>query len=409
MGCTSFKSIKALDICSGDFHLENKDYTKAVECYKQVLLILVKNQKQPTEELLEKISTCLECSASNQEALNFYISLKKDCKSPSNKVQGSNPSETLSFITEKIAESYFKDSQYEEAIIYLEELKQDYIKVCNKSNEKIRKLENRVALSHKYLGNFNKALEIYDKILKSQELELEKTTDLSIIYGNIACCYFSLGKSDLSLEFLEKSLKTKQSQKNTNLAGTHINFAVVHFNQGNIDKALESLKTAETECSNHGILLAKIYNSQAACFIKLGRFIDAEKTIKKYQVINKVHLNKMSKIHLASFFNNLIVYFYKTGKIEDLEKGFKYFVETHQGVKQGSFLFRQYFITSGLFFYYKKKFTQALEEMLKAEELQNKYLGPAHMSIPTHLNNIGALYMILGDQEKADFYFNKSL
>ena len=407
MGCFSSKKIIVVEKRSGDTYMNNKDYSQALECYKQELLFMMKNKIEPKEEFLGKISTCLECSASNKESLNFYLSLKNTSISPSNASQDSYSPETLSFINEKIAESYFKDSMYEEASTYLEELKHLYSKSCTSSSEKIFIIENREALCHKYLGNSNKALEIYKKLLVSSELE--NTTYLPIIYGNIASCYCSQGKNDLSLEFLEKSLITKQNRKIKNLAGTHINLAVVHFNLGNADKALEFLNNAESECSNHEILLAKIYNNQLACFIKLGRFIDAGEVIGKYQEIYKVHLNRMSKIHLASYFNNLIVFYYKTGKIEELEKSFGEFVEIFQGLKKGSFLFHQYFLTSGLYSYYKKQFTQALEEMLKAEELEGRYIGTTHMNASTHLNNIGALYMILGDQGKADFYFNKSL
>lgn len=389
MGCFIKKSvgIRHVKISSGDLILKNKDYKSALRSYNEEYENLIKNEQEISIELVKNIAECLEFVGNSKETLNFFNNLKTDLISHLNTKANTRSTELLQFTNDKLVNHYIKQSQYKEALATLE----DYKNTNKPSTKNSVKIENRIALCHKYLGDFQKALKILnDQILYLLSDTNQNAEDLSIIHGNIACCYLKLGKFELCSDHLKKSLEFKQKSSIKSLTQTYNNFAVYYYKLNDFDKAAEYLQKASNayvkETKNES-LLAKIVNNQIACWIKLEKTDKAEQLVTEYQKIYNEYLNRMSVIHLASHFNNMLVYLFKVGRIDELHKCFEEFSKLFKEVSEESFQYIQYFVTKSMYLYYNNQIPQARDAMSKGFNLSTRYIGSEYFEYK--IENVG--------------------
>ena len=85
--------------------------------------------------------------------------------------------------------------------------------VDEKESVRFARLYHRIGWSYDDLGDYNKALEYYEKALRIKESKLgEDDTDTATTYNNIALVYYAKGDYDKALEYYGKALEIMEGQ-----------------------------------------------------------------------------------------------------------------------------------------------------------------------------------------------------
>ena len=125
-----------------------------------------------------------------------------------------------------------------DSVFYYAQLEYDFaLKVDNKKY--MAQALNSQGVSFYFKGNYEKALEYYEKSLKiSEEIGCKKGMGKS--YNNIGNIYLNQGNYEKALEYYEKSLKiSEEIGCKKGMGSTLGNIGLIYHNQGNYEKALE--------------------------------------------------------------------------------------------------------------------------------------------------------------------------
>ncbi len=153
---------------------------------------------------------------------------------------------------------------------YFAQLHYDFaLKIDNKRN--IAKALNTQGVSFYLQGNYEKALEYYEKSLKIAE-EIGDKRGIGISYNNIGNIYSVQGNYEKALEYYAKSLKIAEEIGDKRaMRNYYTNIGLIYYEQGNYEKALDyqvkSLKIAEEIGDIKGMggsynNIGNIYNAQ---------------------------------------------------------------------------------------------------------------------------------------------------
>jgi tetratricopeptide (TPR) repeat protein len=403
MGCAGNKSVKVLesDKVSGDRLFNQNQYSQALIHYRIELDQTQKQKNLPSSELLSRISSCLDHIPNKQEVLNFYIILEKLISTSENEAE--LKSEIKLLILNKLCDLYFQSEKYEDLIILIEKT----LKIINYSLNPIPKdllqLENRLALSHKFLGNFSKALEIYNKIIeKFQEQDLEN------VYGNLGCCHLTMGNLKTAEEFFLKSFESKK-KNDSDLTGISNNLAVFYFSKGDFEKALSFVdQSLKFSAGKKDVVRAKLLSNKAACLMKMMKFDESFEVFKELVSIF-YGLDLVNVEQKASFYNNYLIFLNKTEKNVEFSKVFEEFHGWGSTLTKDSFGYSIVLNSSSLAAYYRKDYAKALEFLMSFIDLRMKFKLSDHFQLVNVYNNVGALLMTTGKSELADQYFEKAM
>lgn len=116
------------------------------------------------------------------------------------------------------------------------------IPICEKHNDKLRKgiLLGNIGLSHASLGEYSKALQVYDQALKIDE-ELGNFNGQLRHIGNMAASYRAMGELELALNLAQKALKISRELNNQRGISSNLNgIAIIQCLIGDYQKALEN-------------------------------------------------------------------------------------------------------------------------------------------------------------------------
>jgi tetratricopeptide (TPR) repeat protein/predicted regulator of Ras-like GTPase activity (Roadblock/LC7/MglB family) len=139
-------------------------------------------------------------------------------------------------IKAKIGTIHLKRGEYDESVRISTEargLVRD--KECKEEAHSLR----NICAVYTYRGEYDKALESYEKCLRMQE-RIDDREGLAIALGNIGVVHADMGEPDRALEFYEKSLREEEKIGNQEgIAATLNNIGLVLFETGELDRALE--------------------------------------------------------------------------------------------------------------------------------------------------------------------------
>ena len=244
----------------------------------------------------------------------------------------------------------------------------------NGQNETTADAYNNIGVVYDYLGDYDKALEYYNKALKISKAVLgENHRDTAMSYGNIGVVYDNLGDYDKALEFKNKALEIQKDvlgENHPDTAMSYGNIGNVYHNLGDYDKALEyyfkALEIKKDVLGEKHPDTAISYNNIGVVYKNLGDYDKALEFHNKALEIRKEVLGEMHADTADSYDNIGVVY----RNLGDNDK--------------------------------------ALEYHNKALDIRKVVLGENHPDTANSYNNIGVVYANLGDYDKALKYFNKA-
>ena len=245
----------------------------------------------------------------------------------------------------------------------------------NGQNETTADAYNNIGVVYDYLGDYDKALEYYNKALKISKAVLgENHRDTAMSYGNIGVVYDNLGDYDKALEFKNKALEIQKDvlgENHPDTAMSYGNIGNVYSDLGDYDKALEyyfkALEIRKDVLGEKHPDTAISYNNIGVVYKNLGDYDKALEFHNKALEIRKEVLGEMHTDTADSYDNIGVVY----RNLGDKDK--------------------------------------ALEYHNKALEIRKDVLGEKHPDTASSYLNIGAVYTNLDDYDKALEYFNKAL
>ena len=147
----------------------------------------------------------------------------------------------------------------------------------NKNNTKLLILLTCIGIIYKNMGELNKALKYYLKVLQIAEIILEKNdSDFAASYNNISSIYQAMGELPKALEYQKKSLILTEvlGDKHSNSALIFNNISSIYQDMGEVSKALEYQNKAleirkEILGDNHPDL-AQSYNNISTIYHNMG-------------------------------------------------------------------------------------------------------------------------------------------
>ena len=289
--------------------------------------------------------------------------------------------------------------------------------VDEKESVRFARLYHRIGWSYNDLGDYNKALEYYEKALKIKESKLGKDdTDTTATYNNIAGVYYAKGDYDKALEFHEKTLIIKESKlgnDHPSTATTYNNIAGVYSAKGDYDKALEyygkALEISESKLGKDHPDTANTYHNMAGVYYAKG---DYDKALEYYGKALEIYEPKLGKDHpdMATTYNNIARVYDAKG---DYDNALDYYgkalkiYEPKLGKDHPNTAIT--YDNIGSVYLAKGDYGNALVYIGKAQEIFESKLGKDHPDTATTYNNIAFVYKAKGDYYKALEYLLKAL
>jgi tetratricopeptide (TPR) repeat protein len=146
------------------------------------------------------------------------------------------------------AKIYYILGEYDKAIEYYEKSLKIQLVTLGENHPSTATTYNNIGSAWKSKGEYDKAIEYYEKSLKIQLATLgENHPDTATTYNNIGSAWKSKGKYDKAIEYYEKSLKIQLvtlGENHPDTATTYNNIGLVWKSKGEYDKAIEYYEKA---------------------------------------------------------------------------------------------------------------------------------------------------------------------
>ena len=166
-----------------------------------------------------------------------------------------------------IGKNYFMSGRFDQAINFYEQALENSAKIQDRyERDKIRaKIFGDLGIANDYAGNFEKALDYYNKQLKLTE-DLNLKIDKAGAVGNIGIVYHMTGNLQKAKEYYELKLKLSEE------LGLRLDLAQILNNMGFLYKDLKNYKKAVTYHKKSFSLSSELndYNTMAAASVNLG-------------------------------------------------------------------------------------------------------------------------------------------
>lgn len=267
-----------------------------------------------------------------------------------------------------------------------------------------------------HFGEFDKALEFYQKCLGIQiNLETEND-DLARTYNGIGAVWYQKGGYDMALEFHQKSLSIRlniNGSDHPRVAESYNDIGLIWSEKGEFNKALsyyyQSLAILLKTLGSGHPSVAESYNNIGADFYRIG---DHNKALEFFRQCLDIELNTLGPEHpnLATSFNNIGTIYRNIG---DYDKAIDYYLQsldirlkTRGGAHPTAAIS---YNNIGNVWRQKSEFEKALEFYHTALDIRLKSLGNKHPDVATSYNNIGLVWSEKGEYDKALEFYQKSL
>ncbi len=266
-------------------------------------------------------------------------------------------------------------------------------------------------------GNYNKAISYYEKALKliiSKEGEICKNAART--YGNLGAAWNSKGVYDTAINYYEKALKTEKliSGENNPSSSTILgNIALAWNSKGNFIKAMEYNEMAlQYDLKIYGGEHPKVGLDYSNIGIAYYAKNEYDKSIIYFEKTLQIRIANFGENHpsTSTTYNNLGLAWSSKG---DLDKAIEYFNKS-LGICNKIFGEKHpntaaALNSMGLALLYKEDYDRALSFFEKSLNVNLLVLGENHQDVAKDYSGLGSVWFSKGDYKKAIDYHEKAL
>jgi tetratricopeptide (TPR) repeat protein len=266
-------------------------------------------------------------------------------------------------------------------------------------------------------GKYEEAVEFYEKSIKiEQKIFSPNHPDLATSYSNIGLVYTNMGKYPQALSYYEKALEILQKtlpENHPDLATSYNNIGGVYDNMGEYPKALSYYEKAleiyqKTLPANHADL-ATSYNNIGAVYKNMGEY---SKALSSHGKALEIRQKTLPANHpdLATSYNNIGSVYKNMGAYSKALSYYEKALEIYQKTLPANHphLTTSYTNIGGVYMN-MKEYSKALSYYKKALEIDQKTLPANHPHLATSYNSIGGVYNNMGEYSKALSSHEKAL
>ncbi len=263
---------------------------------------------------------------------------------------------------------------------------------------------NIIGLVYADLGNYDKALEFYNKAYETHSA-LGDSAEMASVTGNIGIIYRKLGNYTMALEFYNKALKTHSELGDcSRIALVTGNIGSVYQNLGSYDIALEYFNKALASHTELGetVSRARVTGNIGIVYYSIGTY---GKALEYFNDALEMHVELGELTHAARVTGNVGNVYSSLG---NYDKALEYYNKALASHKELGDIARVANVSGniGNVYNFLGNSHKALEYYNKAIEIHSELgeiAGIAHVT-----GNIGNVYSSLGDYDKALEYYNKA-
>ncbi len=308
-------------------------------------------------------------------------------------------------------------SEYPEFTFFIVEQVSKIISKFSIAEEKLTKSYNNLGLAYNNKGDYEKAIEYYQKALEIEESKLGRDhPDTALSYINLGTAYSNEGDYGKAIENYQKALEITESKlgkDHPDTAASYNNLGTAYLYKGDYNKAIEyhkkALEIRESRLGRDHPDTATTYNDLGRTYSYKG---DYDKAIRYYQKALEITESKLGKDHpdTAISYSNLGVAY--NGK-RDFEKAIEYYQKALEIAEPILGQDHPQTATSynnlGLAYHNKGNYDKAIVYYYKSLEIRESRLGKDHPDTAKSFNNLGLVYMYKEDYDKAVEYLLKYL
>ena len=288
---------------------------------------------------------------------------------------------------------------------------------CDYDEEKYDKLLFEYADFLSIYAKYNKAVEIYNRVITLRErLYGTEHPDTAASYNNIGLVYCYLSEYETALEYLFRTLKIEEKvlgTEHSDTANSFNNIGNVYEELGEYETALEyhfrALKIKEKVLGTEHPDTAMSYNNIGVVYKDLSEYETAlEYYFKALKIKEKVLGPELPDTAMS--YNNIGIVYYE---LSEYETALEYYFKALK-IKEKAFGTEHpdtamSYNNIGIVYDELSEYETALEYYFKALKIEEKVLGPEHPDTAMSYNNIGNVYSNLNEYEKALKYYFKAL
>lgn len=261
-----------------------------------------------------------------------------------------------------------------------------------------------------YLGEYEKALDIYSNLLKRPDIDLYS----GILYGCIGNVYYTTGNYDKALENLFKSaeIREKDSSNLEDLALVYSNISSLYNTTEKLMEGKLYLEKAMSiyENSDDSLGIAYVYSSMAAISYIQGDF---NKTEDYYNKSLRIRLSVLGDkdLSVASIYTNLAVFYKNMAKYDKALGYIELATEIFRTCYGGNHPETAdcYIVKGGILLEQAKEFEVALECFNNALEIYSDFFNDSHPRLAEVYNKLGKYYSnVVNDFPKSLEYYKKA-
>ena len=315
----------------------------------------------------------------------------------------------INFLT-KISNPFFKAAFWKLIIPMHEDLCQTIEEKFGNYNVVLAASLNTLAGLYQDVGNFDKALLMYERALQVIEKTNESLTPMlhECILNNFGQFYQEKREFKESLKLYEEALIINQRENesdNLNVATIYNNQAGIYQAQGNLSKALQLYLRAYNIRKNflgsEHPEVANVLNNIACLYEDEGNY---EEALKLFLQALDIREKKLGKEHpfVANSVSNLASLYVKIGEYKEAMKCFQRSLKIYSNRNDTKHpRFARDLSSLGSLCMLLGNYEDGILFCCRALLIQENTIGPTHPDIVQTLNNLAGLYKCVGKFEEA--------
>lgn len=394
-------------------YMQHGDYNKAVVLAKK---IIVYTEKKPSSEEREvtlsgmylKLSELYLYLRKKEKAMFWLLKL---AKVDNQYIYPAHKNKLLKLFT-ALGEKMYDRGDYNKSFIYMNKAYELSTELQGKDSSQLANIGARVGNLYYQKGEYEKAFDVtemsYEVLMKKSPND---TVKLSTMALNVGTYLMLMGEYDSALSYQVDTLKKMKkylASDNKTIASIYNTIALTYIKQGdylNAEAYLTHALKIKTEEKQNDESLVKIYSHFAMMYQEFGNI---ELALEFYE--KSVNLYAQLGLHDRSIqrnlYSNIALAYIEVGKTEE---GLKYYNNTLKLLDDNHIDTAYIYSNIGMLYTVSKQYDKAEKYLKDALQIKTKYLKTTHPSVAYTYLNLANLYEKKQLFEKALAYENRAL